>query len=320
MFPSSPFSDFEDSEDEAEKVAKGSRAGSRAPSVHRKGGALQREASVASEKEFKRHRSRSLSVSLAQDEANQRANVVESKRTLSREISMSMAFKEKAKPRPKVNASHVSQHKKPKALPTIKDVGVTLIAETPAKRKYAEMQIDSQGANALDQSFRFKMGSSVPSPPPTSSSPGDILIEDTPLVARVLPKASSNLRKMDILSPLSPLSPVDEREETRAPGKLKNSAKPPIQFSRSTSDATSDGGEWLDENADESFTGSFGSPDVLLLGSEGDAMVTSSPLVALKARASKSFGLKPLGSRMSSRLDGGDVEMETPTKKRARRK
>ena len=238
---------------------------------------------------------------------------------------MSLAFKEKAKPRRKAKTTESAHQSKPSTVAKKeKDVGITLIAETPAKRKHSEMMVDNQGARALDQSYHYRMASSVPSPPPTSSSPGDIVIEDTPIIARTRQKQNGG--SGDVLAPPSPLSPVDEQDETSdpPPNKLKALGKASGMCSKSGSRAKGSGldaniADWPDENADESFNESFGSPDVLLLGSDGDVMVTSSPLVTAKAR--KPFGLKPLSFKMSMRLDtGGDVEMETPTKKRTRRK
>lgn len=316
VFPTSPFSDAEESDDDIEGEGGRSRAGSRAPSLPRKV-ALHREASVASQRDFQRHRSRSLSISLANDQVSQRASVVESKRALSREVSMNVAFKEKVKARTKGKAKETMQQSKLRTVASKTDTGVTLIAETPAKRKHPETMLNNRSSRVLEHSFRQHLASSVPSPPPTSSSPGGIIIEDTPAISRTQPMA--NLQAGDHLLPLSPLSSVEEQEEHDYPAKLKG--QPAFAKARSKSHATEpiDVDEWQDENADESFNVSFGSPDVLLLGSDNEAMVNSSPLVAAKKR--KPFALKRLGSNLSSRMTFGlDVEMDTPTKKRARRR
>ncbi|KAH8110399.1 hypothetical protein DFH11DRAFT_785139 [Phellopilus nigrolimitatus] len=320
VFPTSPFSDAEDSD--AETVLEGgagSRAGSRARSLSRKATPVP-DADRASS--LIRSRSRSLSVTLAQDEASQRANFIEPKRQLSREVSMTRSFKEKPKVRQRPKPKPQEEPSRPKAK---RNTGVTLVAETPVKRKHADC--GSQGGPS-QQSIFDAAAATVPSPPHTSSSsPGIVCIEDTPVLMRCSQLELDNtlsLPGMPLLSPLSDAAasstPAPERAKmsSRIGGSyhLKASLKPglPTGFK---DDADADA--WLDENADNSFTGSFGSPDVLLLGDGDEARMLSSPSPTLEAR-----GMKQSTRRLSMRMrDAGEdyaLEMETPTKKRVRRK
>lgn len=333
VFPSSPFSDDEVSDVESVIDGPKSRAGSRARSMSRGPNPLSRAPSVAPPgPSLQRSRSRSLSVSLAQDEASQRANLIEPKRAFSREVSMSLVFKEKSKARPKAKASEApTKTAKPKPK---RDMGVTLVADTPIKRKRtdsfteqsSQSQSQSQSQSWSQQSLlQFTTAArSVPSPPPTSSSsPGNVCIEDTPLIVRKRQVQRQDTLSLGTMSPLSPLSPMSIGA-CSTPAVMKASAgfdrKKAHTGSSQSQNASfvEDADSWLDENADDSFTGSFGSPDVLLLG-EGNNhqridLVSPSPAVRMR----KGVGLSAHTRSMSMLMDsGGDVEMETPTKKKA---
>jgi len=82
-----------------------------------------------------RSRSRSLSISLAQEKERERAAASAApskKRVLNREISMSRAFK--PKPKPKDDKTTTERGPKPAPVkPKVKDLGVTLVEETPVK-------------------------------------------------------------------------------------------------------------------------------------------------------------------------------------------
>ncbi|KAF9244497.1 hypothetical protein BU15DRAFT_71481 [Melanogaster broomeanus] len=108
---------------------------------------VQRSASVLSHTADSepRQRSRSLSVSLAQDASNRRATSSTSsslQRALSREVSMSRAFKPRTQAAPKgVEASRSTQTQlsapKPNSTTKRQTSGVTLVAATPTKPKRA---------------------------------------------------------------------------------------------------------------------------------------------------------------------------------------
>ena len=85
-----------------------------------------------------RSRSRSLSISLAQEKERERAAASAAppkKRVLNREISMSRAFK--PKPKPKDDKATTGRGPKPETVapvkPKVKDLGITLVEETPVK-------------------------------------------------------------------------------------------------------------------------------------------------------------------------------------------
>lgn len=212
----------------------------------------------------------------------QRASIVGLKRTLDREVSMSRTFKEKPKQfiKPK-------QREEPKpAKPRQKNnLGKTLIAETPAKKRIAPQV--AQGSQVM-----------VLSPPPTSS-PGDVFIGETPIASRTAPR-------MDVTEKISSLSPL-------TPLKDASSKKP-------ATDAI-DVDAWEDEDADESFTGSFGSPEVMLLSDGPEMQKRGAKLTAMKpGLVGKKGGARSLSVRMASAASAAALESETPTKKRARRK
>ncbi|KAI5118414.1 hypothetical protein M0805_002866 [Coniferiporia weirii] len=334
VFPTSPFSDAEDSD--AETVldgGNGSRAASRTRSLSRKPSTLSRAPSVAasdaggssSSTLFSRSRSRSLSVSLAQDEATQRASFVEPKRALSREVSMNRVFKAKPKPKPKPKLREEPKPAKPKVK---RDAGVTLVADTPVKRKRAD--------SLTQDNLLPHVPGAVLSPPRTSPSSPDVThIEDTPVLARRTTERSQ-LERQDTslvadLSPLSPLSPAN------AGGRMCSTPKG--LFAAAAAYLSADAGrfkplvepislfkdgadDWLDENADDSFTGSFGSPDVLLLGDEehSGSHRPNLPSSTLKNRGVVAGGSGQNTRRLSMRMDDEYAyDIETPTKKRTRR-
>ncbi|KAH8110412.1 hypothetical protein DFH11DRAFT_1547514 [Phellopilus nigrolimitatus] len=82
---------------------------------------------------------------------------------------------------------------------------------------------------------------------------------------------------------------------------------PPVN---SKDDADADA--WLDENADDSFIGSFGSPDMLVLDDGDEACILSSPSPTLKARGMKQSTRRLSMRRYRERLraGGGDANKE----------
>lgn len=291
IFPTSPFSEAEDSD--VDTVLDGgapSRAGSRAPSVSRSSSHLTRLPSaapseVASSTAYSRSRSRSLSVSLARDEKLQRASIIEPKRTMSREISMSRVFKAKLKPVAKPKQREEPKQVKAKAKNTL---GKTLIAETPAKNRIATQVVQETQISVL-------------SPPPTSS-PGDIFIADTPFFSRSAARSEPAVE----ISPLSPLTPLRGASAKRRVA--------------DTNASTINIDTWEDEDADESFTGSFGSPEVMLLSDGPEAQKRGSVTKAMKFGLGRKGGVRSLSMRMASASSVAALDAETPTKKRARRK
>ncbi|KAF8817112.1 hypothetical protein BYT27DRAFT_7075504 [Phlegmacium glaucopus] len=100
-----------------------------------------------------RSRSRSLSMSLAQEKERERAASAAppKKRVLNREISMSRVFKPKLKPKDKATTSE--RGPKPEtAAPVnkkVKDLGVTLVEETPVKPRLTSTKTLSFGQASL---------------------------------------------------------------------------------------------------------------------------------------------------------------------------
>lgn len=135
--------------------------------------------------------------------------------------------------------------------------------------------------------------------PPRSPSPDlPILVEDTPVKSRA--QGRQGVQKVE-MSPLSPLSSAPSTPD------IKQSQAASQPDSQTVAEAQDD---WLDENADDSFTGSFGSPDVLLLSDERHHIGSPTMLGGLENDASP-ISLK--NARRRSQL--GDT-METPTKRR----
>jgi len=95
--------------------------------------------------------------------------------------------------------------------------------------------------------------------PPFSSSPTSLtLVQDTP------EKAARNHPNVDVFDG-SPLSPPPETPSRQSKKAATRASSKPQKFND-----VLEHDEWLDENADDSFTGSFGSPDVLLIGEDDD--------------------------------------------------
>ncbi|KAH8110413.1 hypothetical protein DFH11DRAFT_1547516 [Phellopilus nigrolimitatus] len=280
VFPTSPFSDAEDSD--AETVldgGTGSRAGSRARSLSRKPTPVP-DADRASS--LIRSRSRSLSVTLAQDEASQRANFIEPKRQLSREVSMSRSFKEK----PKIQ----EEPSKPRAK---RNIAVTLVAETPVKRKRADS--GSQGGPS-QQSIYDAAAATVPSPPHTSSSsPGIVRIEDTPVLMRRSQLERENTLSLPGMPPLSPLSDA-AASSTPAPVRAGTSSRI--------------GGHRYQLKASLRPGPSRELQRRLLMPMPGWT----------RMRMTASRSTRRLSMRMHDAGEKYALEMETPTKKRVRRK
>ena len=322
LYPEQSVSDNEESE--AESIMNGvSCIGSRASSVARVPSFSQ---SIAPQSQ--RSRSRSLSVSLAQDEASQRASIVGSKQSLSREVSMSRILKEK----PKVHGSLVSSNdtRKPESdkRKAKRDIGMTLIQETPAKSRYSGLVRNTEYTwNSRSQ--RSGSQFSVPSPPPTSSSePGDICIEDTPIASRV----HLSEEGADSMSPLTPLQDeaptmtTSAAENARARGRKASSLKTSRLSSRKSyriqckpqPTATN---RTHDEHADGSFVESFKLSKVTLLESDDcNAMLVSpTPLTRTIKGGFTGTGGKVKRVGLFGKSSGG-VEIETPTKARKRRR
>ncbi|THH05192.1 hypothetical protein EW145_g4980 [Phellinidium pouzarii] len=285
VFPTSPFSDADDSDAETLlNSGKSSRAGSRARSLSRKP-TLSRLPSVAPDagvSSLNRNRSRSLSITLAQDEASQRASFIEPKRALSREVSMSRVFKEKHKQKPKPRPREEPKPAKPKPK---RDMGTTLVKDTPMLARVATQS----GLERQDSAPIFTLS------PLSLLSSTDV--EDAVCSTPAKPGARSG--KMEILS---------------------------TQYRKSTSGAfENEVGAWLDENADDSFTSSFGSPDVLLLdeGGHNGARKPISPSPTLRAcgagAGNTGQSTRHMSMRMADVEDEYAMNIETPTRKRVRR-
>lgn len=115
------------------------------------------------------------------------------------------------------------------------------------------------------------------------------LVLDTP------EKTASNHPKNDVFDS-SPLSPLPETP-SRQPQKRTIHASSKLQKFCPTPEPD----DWLDENADESFTSSFGSPDVLLIDEDDDR--SGSPEIVTPEFS-------------NARKARRQPELESPTKKR----
>ena len=158
-----------------------------------------------------------------------------------------------------------------------------LVAETPFNRQRTKSCADS----GLSQpTFTTSPLSHLPLHKP------QVLVEDTPIKSR--PDKSIYTRADRSPFPISPLTPLSQQ------------SKKEEEMIEIISD------EWAEENTDDSFTGSFGSPDILLLRGEGlmappsHAPATRSPTETVHNSALR------LSAAMSSAL-------ESPTKKRKTR-
>ncbi|EJC99917.1 uncharacterized protein FOMMEDRAFT_170406 [Fomitiporia mediterranea MF3/22] len=319
LYPEPALSDADDSDIETLVDGRNSRVGSRAPSVSRALSSRATSVAASSKSSMQRSRSRSLSVSLAQDEATQRANLVGPKRGLSREVSMSRIFKERTKvqAQSKIKVPMADESKQTKAK-LKRDIGVTLIKETPVKRS----RLDTSNPDEHEQ-LRFVMAAkSVPSPPPTSSSdPADVYIEDTPVASR---RCDDKLEKGSSLSPLSPMliDRLDARQVVHDPAAqslrdVKDIG--PFTTRSRTQENVPSHQEALDENADESYMDSFSSSNVMSFGKMEDE--------SNKGLSSQSVGVRKAGGllggpRQMTLLmdDGRDIEMDTPTKRKIRKR
>ncbi|KAL5536204.1 hypothetical protein ACEPAF_25 [Sanghuangporus sanghuang] len=329
LFPEQIVSDAEESEAESLLNGRASRAGSRAPSVPRVPHTRAPSMSRLTGPQLQRSRSRSLSVSLAQDEASQRACIVAPKQSLSREVSMSRVFKEKPKAVGRLMSYNDVQKQEPLEKPRIKrDVGMTLVQETPVKRKH--LQTAGNGEAAWD-TWRRRSESrlAVPSPPATSSSePGDVCIEDTPVATRV---RQVDEVAIDALSPLTPLpddapstmnSAADNvktrgRKASALKNSLASSRKPRRQLYKPPAVMGKPG---HDEHSDESFIDAFKLSKVSLL--EGDdnrpMLVSPSPATRIRRGSRSGLGDGMKGAGLFGKL-AEDMGMTTPTKRRTRR-
>ncbi|KAL5510943.1 hypothetical protein ACEPAG_4700 [Sanghuangporus baumii] len=328
LFPEQIVSDAEESEAETLLNGRSSRAGSRAPSIPRVPHTRAPPMSRSSGLQLQRSRSRSLSVSLAQDEASQRACIVAPKQSLSREVSMSRVFKEKPKAVGRLTSFNDAR-KQDTEKPRIKrDVGMTLVQETPVKRKHLETV--GNGEAAWD-TWRQRSDSrfAVPSPPATSSSePGDVCIEDTPVATRL---RRVDEETNDALSPSTPLpdptpsamnSAADNaktrgRKASQLKASRASSRKPRTQPCRPP---TVMGNPGHDEHSDESFIDVFKLSKVSLLEGDDDHPMLVSPSPATRTRKGGRSRLS--GDMKEAGLFGKlaeDMEIITPTKRRTRR-
>ena len=169
--------------------------------------------------------------------------------------------------------------------------GNTLIADTPVRQRTASFV---QASNSQSQLNGYSQSARMPSP----DLP--VLIEDTPVKPRAQSQVSTQLVEM---SPLSVLSSAPSTPST------KRQPQPKEQ---------DDDDAWPDENADDSFTGSFGSPDVLLLSE--DRLLHFSPTGKLgddsPSKASSAKAAATNRVRRQSQASGFIDMFETPTKKR----
>ncbi|KAJ3502718.1 hypothetical protein NLJ89_g8759 [Agrocybe chaxingu] len=172
VFPSSPFSDDDSNtlpsrQPSPEPLIQARKSLSRAPSASRlpspalSASSRTTAVSKTSARALVRSRSRSLSVSLAQEqEERERANATQpKKRILNREISMSRVFKPKTKPKPDVKTNKTKSEALllDKSKGKVKDCGVTLVEETPAKSRILP-SVQSQGTIAFGKpTFDFSM-------------------------------------------------------------------------------------------------------------------------------------------------------------------
>ncbi|KIJ19551.1 hypothetical protein PAXINDRAFT_108956 [Paxillus involutus ATCC 200175] len=151
LFPHSPFDDDANDTDPLSSPSSPRAGPNKAVPAAESSKGVQRSSSVLSHtaNSESRKRSRSLSVSLAQDASNRRATSSTSsslKRALSREVSMLRAFKPRAQAGPKdAEASRSTQMQLAVPKPNAKSIkqassgtGVTLVAATPTKPKNAE--------------------------------------------------------------------------------------------------------------------------------------------------------------------------------------
>ncbi|KAL5513831.1 hypothetical protein ACEPAH_4232 [Sanghuangporus vaninii] len=328
LFPEQIVSDADESEAESLLNGRASRAGSRAPSVPRVPHTRAPSMSRLTGPQLQRSRSRSLSVSLAQDEASQRACIVAPKQSLSREVSMSRVFKEKPKAVGRLMSYNDAQKQEPLEKPRIKrDVVMTLVQETPVKRRHS--QTPGNGEAAWDTWCRQPESRlAVPSPPATSSSePGDVCIEDTPVATRV---RQVDEVAIDVPSPLTPLpddapstmnSAADNaktrgRKASALKDSLASSRKPRRQLYRSPTVMRKRG---HDEHSDESFIDAFKLSKVSLLEGDDNHPMLVSPSPATRTRKG---GWSELGDGMKGAglfgKSAEDMGMTAPTKRRKR--
>ncbi|KAL5493059.1 hypothetical protein ACEPAI_4507 [Sanghuangporus weigelae] len=329
LFPEQIVSDAEESEAESLLNGRASRAGSRAPSVLRVPHNRAPSISRSTGPQLQRTRSRSLSVSLAQDEASQRACIVAPKQSLSREVSMSRVFKEKPKAMGRLMSYNDARKQEPLEKPRIKrDVGMTFVQETPVKRKHS--QTASNGEAAWD-TWRQRSDSrfAVPSPPATSSSElGDVCIENTPVATRL---RRVDEETNDALSPLTPLpDPTPNTVNSAADiaktrGRKASALKPSRASSRKPRTQpcrppTVMGNPGHDEHSDESFIDAFKLSKVSLL--EGDdnrpMLISPSPATRIRKGSRSGLGDGMKGAGLFGKLVE-DMEMTASTKRRTRR-
>ncbi|KAF8556631.1 hypothetical protein OG21DRAFT_1482977 [Imleria badia] len=204
LFPHSPFSD-DDNDTETRSSPGSQMAGAAHPRPHRKLARsstttsvsqskgklnhkpLQRSSSVVSHTTASdtRSRSRSLSVSLAQDACARRSNSTSGtssslKRALSREVSMSRAFKPRAQQSQMAqpNGSGTKVPAKPKKEAKKEDKrsqGVTLVAATPTKPKVRADSRNHRQASSQNQSraFSLDLDASMEDDDGSGDDPGD---------------------------------------------------------------------------------------------------------------------------------------------------
>ncbi|TDL26947.1 hypothetical protein BD410DRAFT_836042 [Rickenella mellea] len=263
LFPTSIFSDDDAQESDSggrSLKASRSRTASRGPSPLPDG----EQSGSTHPSQQRDQRSRSLSVSLAEDQDAQKKNLIEPRknRAMTREISMSRVFKDREKQQ-KETEKDLGAVRAPPVRTNSTSMGSnitkgrTLVEDTPMKRPAAPSR-DFQPTNSRS-TLLFQPNSENPQPASVS-----ILVDDTPVKPR----------------------------NRDAPPHRKLSASVRL---RTPPPSSSFGADNEDEDEEDRFNSSFGSPDVLLLGGP-----FSSPLSSIDG-------------------DADELHLETPSKKRVAR-